>query len=233
MHDEQSTQSVKDILEDIKKAMFGNNTNDSKAAASDHKEGNDHKEEEHLKGEDLQQTIADDHEDEEDDDILHLKEEYSPEAAHDEDEDDEDYDDDENDEEDNILHLKEEHSQEAAHNKGDTLHLKEKYLQNKDSDEDGNEDQPDNYLHNDNTLNKVGLQNDDLILKENIEEIRALLGKMQNELQQQQQSKSKLTVEELVVSLLKPELSEWLNKNLCKLVKSVVEKEIKDIINNK
>jgi len=232
MHDEQSTQSVKDILEDIKKAMFGNNTNDSKAVASDHRKGNDHKEEDHLKGEDLQQTIADEEEEEEDDDddILHLKEEYSPEAAHEEDDDESDKDYDENDEEDNeddISHLKEEYSQEAAHNEDDILHLKEEYLQNEDSNE------PDNYLHSDNTLNKVGLQNDDLILKENIEEIRALLGKMQNELQQQQQSKSKLTVEELVVSLLKPELSEWLNKNLCKLVKSVVEKEIKDIINNK
>lgn len=228
MSDEQSTQSVKDILEDIKKAMFGNNTNDSKAVASDHGKGDDHKKEAHLKGENLQQPIADDHED--DDDILHLKEEYSPETAHDEDDyeeeeyDDESDDDDENDEEDDIPHLKEEYSQ---HNEDNILHLKEEYSQSEDSDK------PDNYLHSDNTSNKVGLQNDDLILKENIEEIRALLGKMQNELQQQQQSKSQLTVEELVVSLLKPELSEWLNKNLCKLVKSVVEKEIKDIINNK
>lgn len=222
MHDEQSTQSVKDILEDIKKAMFGNNTNDSKALASDHGKGNDHKEEDHLKDEDIQQTIADDHE--EDDDILHLKEEYSPQAA---DDDEEDGESDEEEDDNDILHLKEEYSQEAAHNEDDILHLKKEYLQNEDSEK------PDNYLHSDNILNEVCLQNDDLILKENIEEIRALIGKMQNELQYQQQKQSKLTVEELVVSLLKPELSEWLNKNLCKLVKSVVEKEIKDIINNK
>ncbi|BEP30765.1 MAG: hypothetical protein WBIAU1_02430 [Wolbachia endosymbiont of Drosophila biauraria] len=45
--------------------------------------------------------------------------------------------------------------------------------------------------------------------------------------------KANLTVEELVTSLLKPQLSEWLNKYLHALVKEVVEKELKDIINNK
>ncbi|WP_246224430.1 DUF2497 domain-containing protein [Wolbachia endosymbiont of Litomosoides sigmodontis] len=43
---------------------------------------------------------------------------------------------------------------------------------------------------------------------------------MQNELQHKQQKKFNFTVEGLVTSLLKPQLSEWL-------------KEFKDIINNK
>ncbi|AHX03316.1 hypothetical protein ECHHL_0141 [Ehrlichia chaffeensis str. Heartland] len=38
------------------------------------------------------------------------------------------------------------------------------------------------------------------------------------------------TVEELVINMLKPELSTWLNNNLQKLVKEIVEKEIKHII---
>ncbi|WP_246166001.1 DUF2497 domain-containing protein [Wolbachia endosymbiont of Brugia pahangi] len=39
-----------------------------------------------------------------------------------------------------------------------------------------------------------------------MEEIKKLLEKMQNELQHEQQKKSNLTVEELVISLLKPQL---------------------------
>ncbi|WP_225416104.1 DUF2497 domain-containing protein [Wolbachia endosymbiont of Brugia malayi] len=66
-----------------------------------------------------------------------------------------------------------------------------------------------------------------------MEEIKKLLEKMQNELQHEQQKKSNLTVEELVISLLKPQLPEWLNNYLHTLVKEVVEKELKDIINNK
>jgi hypothetical protein len=42
--------------------------------------------------------------------------------------------------------------------------------------------------------------------------------------------RSGTTVEDLVVELLKPELSAWLNKNLSKIVQSVVEKEIKKLI---
>ncbi|MDD9331322.1 MAG: hypothetical protein PV340_01480 [Wolbachia sp.] len=50
--------------------------------------------------------------------------------------------------------------------------------------------------------------NDHLILKENIKEIKALLGNVQNELQQQNSpSDYNLTVGELVMSLLKSELS--------------------------
>ncbi|WCR53394.1 MAG: hypothetical protein PG981_000416 [Wolbachia endosymbiont of Ctenocephalides orientis wCori] len=64
-----------------------------------------------------------------------------------------------------------------------------------------------------------------------MEDIKALLGKMQSELQKQQQNKPVLTtVEELVMSLLKSEISEWPNKHLYELVKEVVEKELKDII---
>ena len=39
-----------------------------------------------------------------------------------------------------------------------------------------------------------------------------------------------ITIEEMVMSMIKPELSKWLNINLPRLVKEVVEKEIKNII---
>ncbi|OEY86733.1 hypothetical protein BIY23_02685 [Wolbachia pipientis] len=69
-----------------------------------------------------------------------------------------------------------------------------------------------------------------LMLKENIEEIKILLSKINSKLQQQRPS---LSVEELVRSLLKPQLSEWLNTHLYELVKEIVEKELKNIINNR
>ncbi|NUY39625.1 DUF2497 domain-containing protein [Wolbachia endosymbiont of Litomosoides brasiliensis] len=87
-----------------------------------------------------------------------------------------------------------------------------------------------------NKVNNSDLQtqnSDHLILKENMAEIKELLKKMQNELQHKQQKKSNLTIKELVTSLLKSQLSERLNKYLHTLVKEVVEKGLKDIINNK
>ncbi|MGL9761688.1 MAG: DUF2497 domain-containing protein [Wolbachia sp.] len=75
--------------------------------------------------------------------------------------------------------------------------------------------------------------NDNLTLKENMEEIKELIERMQSELQHKQQKRASLTVEELVTSLFKPQLLEWINKYLHTLVKEVVEKELKDIINNK
>lgn len=42
--------------------------------------------------------------------------------------------------------------------------------------------------------------------------------------------RSGTTVEDLVIEILKPQLSEWLNQNLPALVKHVVEKEIKKLI---
>lgn len=39
-----------------------------------------------------------------------------------------------------------------------------------------------------------------------------------------------LTIEELVIQILKPELKEWLDKNLPRVVKLLVEKEIKRLI---
>lgn len=38
------------------------------------------------------------------------------------------------------------------------------------------------------------------------------------------------TVEDIIVELLKPQLSEWLNKNLSSIVTQVVEREIKKLI---
>ncbi|MBA8666889.1 DUF2497 domain-containing protein [Holosporaceae bacterium 'Namur'] len=42
--------------------------------------------------------------------------------------------------------------------------------------------------------------------------------------------RSGVTLEDLVIELLKPELSEWLNRNLPNIVKSIVEKEVKKLI---
>ncbi|KIE05957.1 hypothetical protein NF27_CG01370 [Candidatus Jidaibacter acanthamoeba] len=42
--------------------------------------------------------------------------------------------------------------------------------------------------------------------------------------------RSGTTLEDLVIELLKPELSEWLNRNLPNIVKSIVEKEVKKLI---
>jgi cell pole-organizing protein PopZ len=42
--------------------------------------------------------------------------------------------------------------------------------------------------------------------------------------------RSGTTVEELIIELLRPQLSEWLNQNLPALVKHVVEKEVKKLI---
>jgi cell pole-organizing protein PopZ len=188
MNDEQGNQSVKDILEDIKKAISGNNTNNDKAS----------------KIEDEQ-------------DMLHLDEEYL-----------------EDDEGESREEISEQGVEEVAFN--DRRFNSENY---------NLEEKKETFLHNNiknsiqmsgNKVSHSGLQgenNDHLILKENMEEIKALLGKMQSELQQQQQQKRpNLTVEELVTSLLKPQLSEWLNQHLYKLVKEVVEKELRDIINS-
>ncbi|WP_341821443.1 DUF2497 domain-containing protein [Wolbachia endosymbiont (group A) of Myopa testacea] len=191
MHDEQGNQSVKDILEDIKKAISGKNASNDKAEIKD-----------------------------ENDDVLCLEEEYPEDMEEDGKK--------ENGKEENIDN--DDQSEEMACNNnqfdGHSYNLEEKkdiYLY-------------DNIQMSNNKASNRGLQaqnNDHLILKENMEEIKALLGKMQNELQHKQQKRANLTVEELVTSLLKPQLSEWLNKYLHALVKEVVEKELKDIINNK
>ncbi|WP_168464754.1 DUF2497 domain-containing protein [Wolbachia endosymbiont of Ctenocephalides felis wCfeT] len=164
-------QNVKDILEDIKRAISDKNT---------------------------------EAETEDDEDVLHLEDEYLEDTE--ESNEEEHYEDKEN----------EETAVSNGKLNGHSYDLKK-----------------DIGLHN-NTQVKQVQDNDQLILKENMEGIKALLGKMQNELQQQQkqqQKRQELTVEELVISLLKPQLSEWLNKYLYGLVKEVVEKELKDIIN--
>ncbi|MDN5248232.1 MAG: DUF2497 domain-containing protein [Wolbachia endosymbiont of Tyrophagus putrescentiae] len=190
MYDEQNNHSVRDILEDIKKAISGKGSSNSK--------NNDGEE-----------------------DILPLKEEYLPES--------EDEEDDAENSEENV------NSEEQAEDM-----IYDAILSNQDSKteekvESQSYEVEEKVESNDRLYSTKGndMGNDHLILKENIEEIRVLLGKMQSELQQKQQPKPTLTVEELVVSLLKPELSEWLNKHLHKLVKEIVERELKDIINNK
>lgn len=182
MSDEQNNQSVKDILEDIKKAISGKN-------------GNAKQEEE---------------------DILHLEEEYM--------EDHDEYEEHEEDEgEDEDMHDNYQNGEQNNRSNSHSYNLQE-------------ESAP--YLHSTNGHTTNGdcfpTGNDNqLVFKKNMEEIKALFRETQCELQkhrQQQQNKPNLTVEELVISLLKPELSEWLNKHLYKLVKEVVEKEIKNII---
>ncbi|MDR2045879.1 MAG: DUF2497 domain-containing protein [Rickettsiales bacterium] len=191
MHNEQGNQSVKDILEDIKKAISGKNASDDKAEKKD-----------------------------KDDDVLYLEEEYLEGIEEDSKK--------ENGKEEDIDN--DDQSEEMACNSNQF-----------NSHSYNSEEKKDIYLYDNiqmshNKASNSGLQaqnNDHLILKENMEEIKALLGKMQNELQHKQQKRANLTVEELVTSLLKPQLSEWLNKYLHALVKEVVEKELKDIINNK
>ncbi|KLT22115.1 hypothetical protein wVul_1860 [Wolbachia endosymbiont of Armadillidium vulgare str. wVulC] len=188
MHDEQGNQSVKDILEDIKKAISGKN---AKAEIKD-----------------------------ESDDVLYLEEEYPEDMGEDgkkENSEKEDIDNDDQSEE-MVCNNNQFNGHSYNSEEKKDIHL------------------CDNIQMSNNKASNSGLQaqnNDHLILKENMEEIKALLGKMQNELQHKQQRKANLTVEELVTSLLKPQLSEWLNKYLHALVKEVVEKELKDIVNNK
>lgn len=167
-------QSVKDILEDIKKAISGKNASGDKAEVMD-----------------------------EDDDVLCLEEEYP-----------EDIEEKENSEEENNC------QSEKMNNQFNSYNLEEKNLY-------------DNIQMSSNEVSHQEQNNEHLVLKENMEEIKTLLEKMQSELQHKQQKRANLTVEELVTSLLKPQLSEWLNKYLHALVKEVVEKELKDIINNK
>ncbi|BET35283.1 MULTISPECIES: PopZ family protein [Wolbachia] len=167
-------QSVKDILEDIKKAISGKNPSGDRAEIID-----------------------------EDDDVLCLEEEYP-----------EDIEEKENSEEENNC------QSEKMNNQFNSYNSEEKNLYN-------------NIQMSSNKVSYQEQSNEHLVLKENMEEIKTLLEKMQSELRHKQQKRADLTVEELVVSLLKPQLSEWLNKYLHALVKEVVEKELKDIINNK
>ncbi|WP_265022595.1 PopZ family protein [Wolbachia endosymbiont (group B) of Ischnura elegans] len=169
-------QSVKDILEDIKKAISGKNASGDKAEVMD-----------------------------EDDDVLCLEEEYP-----------EDIEEKENSEEENNCQSEKMNNQFNSH----SYNSEEKNLY-------------DNIQMSNNKVSYQEQSNEHLVLKENMEEIKTLLEKMQSELRHKQQKRVDLTVEELVVSLLKPQLSEWLNKYLHALVKEVVENELKDIINNK
>ncbi|UIP91271.1 DUF2497 domain-containing protein [Wolbachia pipientis] len=169
-------QSVKDILEDIKKAISGKNPSGDRAEIID-----------------------------EDDDVLCLEEEYP-----------EDIEEKENSEEENNCQSEKMSNLFNSH----SYNSEEKNLY-------------DNIQMSNNKVSYQEQSNEHLVLKENMEEIKTLLEKMQSELRHKQQKRADLTVEELVVSLLKPQLSEWLNKYLHALVKEVVEKELKDIINNK
>lgn len=168
------SQSVKDILEDIKKGISGKSASVDKAEVID-----------------------------EDDDVLCLEEEYP-----------EDIEEKENSEEENHCRS------EKMNNQFNSYNSEEKNLY-------------DNIRMSNNKVSYQEQSNEHLVLKENMEEIKTLLEKMQSELRHKQQKRADLTVEELVVSLLKPQLSEWLNKYLHALVKELVEKELKDIINNK
>ncbi|MEY2393344.1 PopZ family protein [Wolbachia endosymbiont of Tettigetta isshikii] len=190
MNDGQSNQSVKDILEDIKKAIFGKN------ASSDEMEIEKEKE---------------------DDDVLYLEEEY--------------------------LEDSEEDSKEEDNEKNNNVHGKEMVFDNTKFNIHSHnlEEKEEVHLQHNTQMSNKKVDNsssqtqnkDHLILKDNMEEIKELLERMQSELQHKQQKRVSLTVQELVTSLLKPQLSEWLNKYLHTLVKEVVEKELKDIISNK
>ena len=77
---------------------------------------------------------------------------------------------------------------------------------------------------------------ENLLSPENIvassEEIKKLITQIHHytETSNTNSEQKSLTIEELVINVLKPELSTWLNNNLQKIVKEIVEKEIKHII---
>ncbi|MDR2548217.1 MAG: DUF2497 domain-containing protein [Rickettsiales bacterium] len=190
MNDGQSNQSVKDILEDIKKAISGKN------ASSDEVEIEKEKE---------------------DDDVLYLEEEYLEDSEEDSKEEDNEKKDISNNGQDKEMVFDNTKFNIHSHNLEEKEDVHLQHISNKKVDNSSSQTQ----------------NNDHLILKENMEEIKELLGRVQSELQHKQQKRASLTVEELVTSLLKPQLSEWLNKYLHTLVKEVVEKELKDIISNK
>ncbi|WP_395877719.1 DUF2497 domain-containing protein [Ehrlichia muris] len=93
----------------------------------------------------------------------------------------------------------------------------------------------------DNTSEIKGIHQQNSIITENLvspenivansEEIKKLITQIHHHTKPQNISNDKSpTIEELVIKMLKPELSTWLNNNLQKLVKEIVEKEIKHII---
>lgn len=87
----------------------------------------------------------------------------------------------------------------------------------------------DNIQMSNNKASNSGLQaqnNDHLILKRIWKRSKRCLEKCKTNYSINNK-KANLTVEELVTSLLKPQLSEWLNKYLHALVKEVVEKSLK------
>ncbi|AGJ98740.1 hypothetical protein wNo_03050 [Wolbachia endosymbiont of Drosophila simulans wNo] len=142
------------------------------------------------------------------------------------------------DEDDDVLCLEEEYPEdiEEKENSEEENNCQSEKMNNLFNSHSYNSEEKNLYDNIKMSNNKVSYQeqsNEHLVLKENMEEIKTLLEKMQSELRHKQQKRADLTVEELVVSLLKPQLSEWLNKYLHALVKEVVEKELKDIINNK
>ncbi|BAO99390.1 PopZ family protein [Wolbachia endosymbiont of Cimex lectularius] len=194
MNDGQSNQSVKDILEDIKKAISGKNASGDKVEIEREKE-------------------------KEDDDVLYLEEEYLEDSEEDSKEEDNEKKDINNSSQDKEMVFDNIKFNIHSHNLGEEEVRLQHNTQMSNKKVDNSSPQTQN--------------NDHLILKENMEEIKELLERMQSELQHKQQKRASLTVEELVTSLLKPQLSEWLNKYLHTLVKEVVEKELKDIINNK
>ncbi|QXK91657.1 DUF2497 domain-containing protein [Neoehrlichia mikurensis] len=73
-----------------------------------------------------------------------------------------------------------------------------------------------------------------LISEENITATTEEVKKLINQIHKPQKTvnHSNITIEELVINIIKPELSLWLNKNLYKLVKSIIEKEISQLVNN-
>ena len=85
-------------------------------------------------------------------------------------------------------------------------------------------------IHQQNSLIRENLVSPENIVA-NSEEIKKLITQIHHYTKPPNISNNKSpTIEELVIKMLKPELSTWLNNNLQKLVKEIVEKEIKHII---
>ncbi len=85
------------------------------------------------------------------------------------------------------------------------------------------------HAHHNNVLKDISNTLDSLDEGENtISNIRRLMHKIKEN--KSSQPRSNQALEELVLSMLEPKIEQWIDKNLASIVRSAVEKEIKNIM---
>lgn len=94
---------------------------------------------------------------------------------------------------------------------------------------DINKEQPDNPKKIQNNEKKSDLVSED-VAKSSAQVLKELIKKVEKPVSDGLAFRSGTTVEELVIEILKPELSKWLDKNLANIVRSVVEKEVRKLV---